>query len=157
VVAGQTWHWVDPAAGAAKAAGVLRPGGLLAVFWNGFRPTPEQTEALATAHREALPDLPVNPWAQAPGDAYAAMAATAAGGFRGTGAFTDPEEWRFEWDQDYTRDEWLDLVPTTGLYTRLPPEPLTALLAATGRAIDDLGGRFTLHYSTVAATAVRAG
>src|SRR3954454_15699244 len=28
VVAGQTWHWVDPAAGAAKAAQVLRPGGL---------------------------------------------------------------------------------------------------------------------------------
>src|ERR1041384_5697668 len=27
VVAGQTWHWVDPHAGAAKAASVLRPGG----------------------------------------------------------------------------------------------------------------------------------
>ena len=34
VVAGQTWHWVDPVAGTAKAAQVLRPRGRLAVFWN---------------------------------------------------------------------------------------------------------------------------
>src|SRR3954470_19463645 len=32
VVAGQAWHWVDPVAGAAKAAQVLRPEGRLAVF-----------------------------------------------------------------------------------------------------------------------------
>lgn len=32
VIAGQTWHWLDPVAGAAKAALVLRPGGRLAVF-----------------------------------------------------------------------------------------------------------------------------
>src|ERR1700678_4236538 len=30
VVAGQAWHWVDPVAGAAQAARVLRPGGRLA-------------------------------------------------------------------------------------------------------------------------------
>src|SRR5215216_3551484 len=34
VIAGQTWHWIDPVAGAAKAAQVLRPGGRLALFWN---------------------------------------------------------------------------------------------------------------------------
>ncbi len=38
VIAGQAWHWVDPVAGAAKAAQVLRPVGRLAVFWNSFRP-----------------------------------------------------------------------------------------------------------------------
>ncbi|HEX9623462.1 MAG TPA: class I SAM-dependent methyltransferase [Streptosporangiaceae bacterium] len=38
VVAGQAWHWVDPVAGAARAAHVLRPGGSLAVFWNVFQP-----------------------------------------------------------------------------------------------------------------------
>src|SRR5947208_4459723 len=36
VIAAQAWHWVDPVAGAAKAAQVLRPGGRLAVFWNAF-------------------------------------------------------------------------------------------------------------------------
>jgi len=38
VIAAQAWHWVDPVAGAAKAAAVLRPGGRLAVFWNAFDP-----------------------------------------------------------------------------------------------------------------------
>jgi SAM-dependent methyltransferase len=45
VVAGQAWHWVDPVAGAAKAAQVLRPGGRLAVFWNSFRPPVDIDEA----------------------------------------------------------------------------------------------------------------
>jgi SAM-dependent methyltransferase len=34
VIAAQAWHWIDPVAGAARAAQALRPGGLLAVFWN---------------------------------------------------------------------------------------------------------------------------
>ena len=38
VIAGQARHWVDPVAGAAKAAQALRPGGRLAVFWNAFQP-----------------------------------------------------------------------------------------------------------------------
>src|SRR5277367_2285237 len=41
VIAGMAWHWVDPAAGAAKAAAALRPGGRLAVFWNAFDPPQE--------------------------------------------------------------------------------------------------------------------
>lgn len=38
VVAGQAWHWVNPVAGAAKAAQVLWPGGRLAAFWHVFDP-----------------------------------------------------------------------------------------------------------------------
>lgn len=40
VVAGTAWHWVDPVAGAAKAAQVLRSGGLLAVFGHAFQLPP---------------------------------------------------------------------------------------------------------------------
>lgn len=34
VVAAQAWHWVEPAAGSAEAARVLRPGGRLVAVWN---------------------------------------------------------------------------------------------------------------------------
>lgn len=34
VVLGQAWHWVDPVRGAAEAARVLRPGGVLGLVWN---------------------------------------------------------------------------------------------------------------------------
>ena len=37
VIAGTAWHWVDPVAGAAKAAQVLRPGGRLAPFHHVFQ------------------------------------------------------------------------------------------------------------------------
>jgi SAM-dependent methyltransferase len=40
VVAGTAWHWVDPVAGAAKAAEVLRPGGLIAPFHHVFQTPP---------------------------------------------------------------------------------------------------------------------
>jgi SAM-dependent methyltransferase len=34
VVAGQSWHWVDPARALPEVARVLRPGGVLAALWN---------------------------------------------------------------------------------------------------------------------------
>ena len=34
VVYGNSWHWVDPAAGANEALRVLRPNGVLAMLWN---------------------------------------------------------------------------------------------------------------------------
>src|SRR5207244_4295329 len=45
VVAGMTWHWVDPVAGVVKAAQALRPGGRLALFWYVFQPPPDLREA----------------------------------------------------------------------------------------------------------------
>ncbi len=70
VVAGQTWHWVDPVAGAAKAAQILRPGGRLALFWNVFEPSPEMAEAFANVYRRVRPDLPFTPWAKPALDVY---------------------------------------------------------------------------------------
>src|SRR6202035_6154370 len=34
LVAGQSWHWVDPEPGARKAAGVVAKGGTVAHAWN---------------------------------------------------------------------------------------------------------------------------
>jgi SAM-dependent methyltransferase len=47
VVSGQAWHWVDPVAGAARAASVLRPGGRFAALWNVARPADGLAEAFA--------------------------------------------------------------------------------------------------------------
>src|ERR1700728_1109954 len=56
VIAGQAWHWVDPVAGAAKAAQVLRPGGRLAVFWNAFGFPPDLGAAFAAVYQRVIPD-----------------------------------------------------------------------------------------------------
>jgi hypothetical protein len=74
---------------------------------------------------------------------------------REVGGFGEPEPWRFEWDKRYTRDEWLDQLPTTGGLTALPPDKLGEVLDGVGAAIDEVGGSFTMHYTTVAMAAVR--
>jgi SAM-dependent methyltransferase len=58
VVAGQAWHWVDPVAGAAKAARVLRPGGRLAAFWHVFEPPQDVAEAVGAVYRRVVLDSP---------------------------------------------------------------------------------------------------
>jgi SAM-dependent methyltransferase/surfactin synthase thioesterase subunit len=156
VIAAQAWHWVDPLAGAAKAARALRPGGRLAVFWNAFQPPPDLGEAFAAVHRQVMSDAP-NFWAMPVLDAYLTMCGQAAGGIRRAGAFGDQEQWRFGWDRHYTRDEWLDQVPTMGPHTQLSPAALDNLLTGFGAAIDAAGGSFTMQYTTVAVTVARNG
>ncbi|MEV0086397.1 class I SAM-dependent methyltransferase [Saccharopolyspora sp. NPDC050642] len=157
VVAGQAWHWVDPVAGAAKAARVLRPGGRLAVFAHVFEPPAPVAEAFAAAYRRVAPDSPLDVRARPALDVHQAMFARAADGIRQAGAFDEPEQWRFDWEQRYTREEWLNLLRTTGGLTGLPPGELAEVLDAVGTAIDEIGGGFTLPYTTMAATAARSG
>jgi SAM-dependent methyltransferase len=157
VVAGQTWHWVDPVAGAAKAAEALRPGGRLAVFWNMGRPPLDLGEAFAAVYDRVLPDSFAARWAASASasEGYAALCAKAADGMREAGAFGEPEVWRYDWELAYTRDEWLDQLPTTGAHTRLPPTVLSEVLAGVGAAIDAAGGGFTARFTTEAVVAAR--
>ena len=34
VTCGHAWQWIDPVIGGPKAASLLRPGGVIALFWN---------------------------------------------------------------------------------------------------------------------------
>lgn len=159
VVAGTAWHWVDPVAGAAKAAQVLRPGGRLAPFWHVFEPPPELADAFAEAYRRIAPAdaRPVREEDRTKSavERYQPLLTKAADGIRGTGAFSEPEQWRFDWERTYTRDEWLDHLPTSGGLTLLPPDKLAELLDGAGAAVDAMGGSFTMRYSTVVVTATR--
>jgi SAM-dependent methyltransferase len=121
VVAGQAWHWVDPVAGAAKAAQVLRPGGRLAMFWHVFEPPQEVAEAQAAAYRRVAPDAPFDfPARSAQADRTGAVFITrATDGMAATGEFGDLEQWRIDWERAYTRDEWLDMLPMSGALTQL--------------------------------------
>jgi SAM-dependent methyltransferase len=158
VIAGTAWHWVDPEAGAAKAAQVLRPGGLIAPFHHVFQTPPGVLEALARAYQEAVPDSQVSFQSLSRAlDAYQALFDKIADGIRKTGRFTEPEQWQFGWERSYTRDEWLDQLPTQGHLNLLPPGKLARVLAAVGAAIDAMGGSFTMPYTTVAVTALRTG
>lgn len=158
VTAAQSWHWVDPFAGAVKAAQVLRPNGLLAIFGHVYEPPAEVAEPFAAAYRRVVPDSPFGGGpARRPLEMYQAAYAKVAGKIRETGQFDDPQQSRFDWERSYTRDQWLDLLPTTGGLTRLTPGQLAEILGEVGRAVDALGGSFTMPYTTLAVIAARAG
>jgi len=156
VVAGTAWHWVDPVAGAAKAAQVLRPGGRLAAFWHVFELPSNVAEAFAAVYHRVVSHSPFNFQSARPAlDAYQGLFAKAADGIRVVGGFSDPEQWRFDWEQSYTRDAWLDRLPTSGALTQLPSDKLAEVLEVVGGAIDAIGGSFPMSYTTVAVTAAR--
>ena len=157
VSAAQSWHWLDPVAGAVKASAVLRPQGRLAIFGHVFEPPAPVAEALAAAFRTVVPDSPFNNLpAQRPLELYQTMYAKIANTIRQSERFDQPEQWRFDWSRSYTRDQWLDLLPTTGGLTQLQPDQLTEILHAVGTAIDTIGGHFTMKSTTLATTASRA-
>jgi SAM-dependent methyltransferase len=155
VIAGQTWHWVDPVAGAAKAAEVLRPRGRLALFWNVFQFPPDVGGAFAGVYQRVLPGSPFFQGTSGGLAGYSGLLAKATDGIRAVGKFGEPEQWQFDWEAAYTRDQWLDQVPTSGGHNQFPPGKLEALLAGMGAAIDAVGGRFTVNYATVVVTAAR--
>lgn len=152
VVAGQAWHWVDPVLGARKAAQVLRPRGLLALYWHVFDPPAEVAAAFDEVLQRVAPDAPLqNPGLQL----QEQNLRRAIDGLHSADAFGEPEQWRFDWQRRYTRDEWLDHLPTTGVLTQLAPDRLATVLDAVGSAIDGLGGGFTMDYVTLAMAANR--
>jgi SAM-dependent methyltransferase len=160
MTAAQAWHWVDPLAGAAKAASALVAGGLLAVFWNSFLPPREVNAAIGAVYERVLPRLlPEAPsmGGGMPGPAgYQRLCDTAAEAMAATSAFGEPERWRFDWSRDYTTAAWLDAVQTFGGWGRIPAEGQREALDGIGAAIDHFGGSFTMGYATVGVTAARS-
>lgn len=90
-------------------------------------------------------------------DSYAGDIARASDGLRRSGKFSEPEQWQFGWERTYTREEWLDQLPTYGAYSQLSTAELEALLTGIGDVIDSAGGSFTMHYTAIVLTAVRSG
>lgn len=152
VIAGQTWHWVDPITGAAKAAIVLHPGGRLAVFWNAAIPSPEVAAEFAKVFESLDTGLPFNPWTASPqADPYGSIIDQIADGLRATGTFGAVERLTFDWQSTVGRDAWLEQTSTAGGINRLPKDKLDVLLRGLGEAIDAVGGTLVIDYTTVAA------
>jgi SAM-dependent methyltransferase len=155
VFAGQAWHWVDPVTGAVKAAEVLRPGGRLAVFWNAFLFPPEVVDAFAAVYQRVLSDSPYFRGEVGGVAAYSPFFARTTEGMRDAGGFGEAEQWEFDWERSYTRDEWLDGLPTAGGASQLRSEQMKELLQGIGEVIDVVGGAFTMGYAAVVVTASR--
>lgn len=133
VVSAQAWHWIDREQGPALARRALRPGGVLAVWWNqpGDWQSPLRS-AIDEAYRRHAPELEhsivnssIHP--------LRAEALTIEG-------FEELESRSYTWTKRYDAVSYGELLRTHSDHRMLVPEQLEALVAAVTEVIMDLGG-----------------
>ena len=146
VVSAQAWHWIDPVAGAAKAAEVLVPGGHLALAWNeGQYEDEDALTALRGVYEQHAPQLhadAISTRRDKMDDRVDLDAIATTPGFGATEIRT------YEWLQPYTTDQWIDMLGTHSDHATLPEAQRDALLEAVDRAVDGMGGTLLLRYRT---------
>jgi SAM-dependent methyltransferase len=151
----QAWHWVEPVAGALKAAEVVRDGGRIGLFWNVGRPPELVRKPVDAVYAELAPSLVAQSIVLGAG--LEERAGLAAESLTASGKWADVSVETFPWESTYRTDEWLDQLQTHSDHRGLPPEQLTALLAAVGAEIDRLGGSFVMTYETALVTGIQRG
>ena len=155
-VAAQSWHWIRPERGAEVAASALPPEGRLALLWNLGAHDPETQAAFDEVYGRLAPSLvecsaPLGRVMREGGDDPGGVAAVVA-----TRRFEEPEVVIHEWEQPYSREEWLDVIQTHSSHRLLSDAQRSALVEGIGQTIDRLGGGVRLSYRTVLYTFRRA-
>jgi SAM-dependent methyltransferase len=127
VCAAQSWHWVDPERGFARAHALLGPGGWLALFWNRANDgEPAQRRALDAVYARLAPDL-----------ADSGHRSDHAAAIRASGLFTEPEQRAYTWSRELSADAYVRLLGTHSNHRLLPDDRRAALQAAVREAIGE--------------------
>jgi len=148
----QAWHWIDPVAGAQKAASVLEPGGRLGLFWNFGLPPAEVSALFEPIYARLAPSLEGYSVLLGGSDA---RADTAVAGIATAGQFTAADVETFTWSKTHETAGWLELLQTHSDHQTLPATQRERLLQAIGEAVDSLGGSFELPYEAILVSARR--
>lgn len=153
VLAASAFHWVDPGVRFAKSAGVLRPGGALAVIGNDHvaggteRFFVDAQDCYERFDPSTPPGLRQTPAADLPDDPTE---------FDESRLFGPVIFRRYAWEQEYRTREYMDLLLTYSGHRALPPPAREGLLACLADLIDrDHGGRISKAYLTRLALARR--
>ncbi len=145
VVSAQAWHWVDQNIGPTRAADALRPGGRLALFSNGYEEVSLRDELEAVYHQYAQ-QIVAKTFVL--GRNASTLRSAHAEAIEACGRFGPVDERSFRWEHTYTREEWLDQLPTHSDHRTLPPEVRNTLLGHIGDVIDENGGTLTIGHTT---------
>jgi SAM-dependent methyltransferase len=154
LVAGQSWHWVEPVAGARKAAAVLRPSSRIGLFWNQANTGPEVRDAIQEAYDRQAPELGRN--SVLLGMRGDELYTTIGDSLSAEGSFEQVTVETFQHSYTYTTEEWLELTVTHSDHRTLPEDQLGALLADLRTMIDGSGGAVPVRYETTLVTGIRA-
>jgi len=150
VYSAQAWHWIAPELRYVRARAALRPGGVLAAFWN--RPEWDGCalrEELDSVYRRVAPELgagggPMHPAPSRPLDLCDQWEREIAP----AGGFEQAEVWSYRWVYEYSTEEYLRLLRTHSDHIVLDPAPLVALLEGIGAVLHRHGGSMEVSYVT---------
>lgn len=131
----QAWHWMDPDVRWERAAGVLAPGGSLALFWNSDRIIDERVQAEVTAAHQAL--TPHIEWDTDAVPDEGLLDRWPATELAGLAAFTGLEALLFGWERVLTRRQYLDYLATHSPYLLLEEPVRSELFTRIGQALPD--------------------
>jgi ubiquinone/menaquinone biosynthesis C-methylase UbiE len=123
VAAAQSWHWVRPEIGFAKAAKALLPAGHLAIF--GHRPawSAELIERLEPVYRRLAPEI----WGPLPEDWYL-PSGPISGQFVASGRFESAVHRSYAWRRKYSSTGFAAYLGTRSDHIRLTRERRDELL-----------------------------
>ncbi|HEX3432742.1 MAG TPA: methyltransferase domain-containing protein [Solirubrobacteraceae bacterium] len=152
LVAGQAWHWIDPIAGAQKAAALLRPDGQLGLFWNFGSPPRELAELFAPIYARLAPGVESYSVLLGGSDA---RADTAVAGIAQAGGFDAPQLCTYAWSRRHDTAQWLEILQTHSDHQAMEPARRERLLAEVAEAVDSIGGTFDMPYEAVLVSALR--
>lgn len=142
VASAQAWHWVDPAISFSKAAKVLKPGGVLAVFGNASTGS-TLSYAFKEIYARHLPQLAYVDPATGYLDSgpFAAM-------FDASGIFGPVIHKAYPWLGRYTAKSYTDYLGTMSHHRVMEPPLREAILADVAKAIEENGGSFEMDFET---------
>jgi SAM-dependent methyltransferase len=142
VVSAQAWHWIDAAAGLAVARRALRPGGVLATWWNSAdRWEGPVRQALDDVYRRFAPELTETSIVNRRRTGSSLEAESRLEGF------THMEARCYRWAERYDAASYTELLRTHSDHRVLPSEQLEELLAAVAKVVEDVArGSITYPY-----------
>jgi SAM-dependent methyltransferase len=151
IICGQAWHWMDPKRGPIKAAKVLRPAGMLALFWNYGELDPRAQAILDDVYRRHAPELLSSVVSGRSRQSDSRHAAE----LEASGRFASVETRTYQWQHSHSAADWVATVQTHSDHLRLPANRRASLAADLITAIDRLGGAIDSQVRTYALFARR--
>lgn len=148
VFSAQAWHWVEPAAGYAKARSVLSPGGLFAAFWNRFAwEHSELRDELTEAYLTTAPAM-TSAGGMHPVKLHPDADADWEGEISAVDGLGEAEARHYEWEWVYSTSEYVGLLATASDVRMLDEVTREALLAAVTAVIEGHGGTGRMRMCT---------
>ena len=144
VASAQAFHWIAPEVRFAKAASVLRPGGVLAVFGNvpvGLAPSLlADFRRIYAAHGFSADGPPPESW-YLPAGPVAQL-------FAESGLFEAVTHKSYAWTRPFTSQSYADFLRTRSDHHMMEPDTREKVIADIAAAIVAHGDRFEMNYET---------